>query len=424
LPANRGPRAPGAMHEIHDKELKQFLLAHRYWLNNDRRGKRADLTLRTLRDLDLSGMDLSRAKLTGTQFINCNLDRAVLADADLFGVNLSGTSFRKSDCRRADFRGAILAAADFTEARLMGCDFRDGTLLVAISGTIGPAPSQVDMRGDYGTRMTRADLAGAKLHHAVIKRTDMSAAVLRNADLSSANLAGSSLKDADLRGANLTNCDLSRVLLNRAVLDGAQLNGAVLRDANVFRVDFGKAVHRDLDLRETFAVDDSEEAARAIADAIRSHEVWVESSGAKGTRADFTGRDLSGVNFSGRDLTGIVFTQAKLRAAIFDKARLSLSNLSRIDATGASFVGADLKGADLTGAILRRSDFREADLRVQTAILPDGSTRDWPVRLSFAKPQEANFTEALIDRPLMEGVDLSGIKADPLTLKKLAGLPG
>ena len=54
--------------------------------------------------------------------------------------------------------------------------------------------------------------------------------------------------------ANLTNCNLSRVLLNRAVLDGAMLNGAVLRDANVFRVDFGKALHRDLDLRETFIV--------------------------------------------------------------------------------------------------------------------------------------------------------------------------
>ncbi|HNB27803.1 MAG TPA: pentapeptide repeat-containing protein, partial [Alphaproteobacteria bacterium] len=124
------------------------------------------------------------------------------------------------------------------------------------------------------------------------------------------------------------------------------------------------------------------------------------------------------------DLTGIVFAQAKLRAARFDKARLSLSNLARIDATGASFAEADLKGADLTGAILRRADFREADLRVQTAILPDGSTRDWPVRLSFIKPQEADFTNALIDRLLMEGVDLTGIKADPLTFKKLAELPG
>jgi uncharacterized protein YjbI with pentapeptide repeats len=412
------------MEELHKKELQQYVQLHRFWLSNDRRGKRADLTLRTLRNLDLSGVDLSRAKLTGAQFINCNLDGAVLAEADLFGVNLSGASFRKADCRRADFRGAILAAADFTEAKLMGCDFRDGTLLVSVAGTIGPAPSQADARGDYSTRMTRADMAGAKLHHAVIKRTDMSAAVLRNADLSSANLAGSSLKDADLRGANMTNCDLSRVMLNRAVLDGAQLNGAVLRDTNVFRVDFKKALHQNLDLRETFAVDDSEEAAAAIAEQVRLHEIWVETSGEKGVRADFSSRDLSGVDFSNRDLTGVVFAHARLRATRFDKARLSLSNLSRIDATGACFMGADLRGTDLTGAVLRRADFREADLRVQSAILPDGSTRDWPVRISFAKLMETDLTNALVDRMLMEGVDLSGIKADPVTIKKLLELPG
>ena len=48
---------------------------------------------------------------------------------------------------------------------------------------------------------------------------------------------------------------------------------------------------------KSISVDDSEEAAAAIADQIKAHEDWVETSGAKGARADFMGRDLSGGGF-------------------------------------------------------------------------------------------------------------------------------
>ena len=144
------------MLELHDQEALELITAHRRWLFNDRRGKRADLSLRTLRGLDLHGVDLTRAKMTGAQFINCNLDGAILVEADLFGVNLTGTSFRRSNCNHADFRGAILSAADFTEAKLMGCDFRDGTLLVSIAGTV--APPEMEKGSVSGTKMQRADL--------------------------------------------------------------------------------------------------------------------------------------------------------------------------------------------------------------------------------------------------------------------------
>jgi uncharacterized protein YjbI with pentapeptide repeats len=304
----------------------------------------------------------------------------------------------------------------------MGCDFRDGTLLVSVAGTVAPAEDQMEISDMGGTKMARADLAGAKLHHAVIKRTDMSAAVLRHADLSGANLTGSSLKDADLRGANLSNCDLSRTLLNRAIVDGANLSGAVLRDANVFSVDFRKAAYLDaLDLRESISVDDSEEAAAAIAGQIKAHDEWVETSGTTGARADFLARDLSAVDFSGRNLTGAVFTQCRLRAARFDRCRMSLAILSRADATGASFAGADLKGADLTGAILRRADFRNADLQVQIVTLPDKSTREWPVRAPHAKFNEADFTGAQVAGMLTEGAEWTGAKGDKTVLARLKG---
>ena len=225
-----------------------------------------------------------------------------------------------------------------------------------------------------------------------------------------------------MSGANISNCDLSRTLLNRAIVDGANKSGVVLRDANVFNVDFAKAAHISArDLEEAIAVDDSREAAAAIADQIKAHEDWVETSGAKGERADFQGRDLSAVDFSNRNLTGAVFTQCRLRSARFDRCRMSLAIFSRADATGAVFAGADLKGADLTGAIMRRADFHDADLQVQIVTLPDGTTREWPVRAAGTKFNDADFTGAQVAGMLGADADITGAKGNQAALAKIKG---
>ena len=144
----------------------------------------------------------------------------------------------------------------------------------------------------------------------------------------------------------------------------------------------------------------------------------METSGAKGARADFMGRDLSAVNFSGRTLTGAVFTECRLRAARFDRCRMSLAILSRADATGAVFAGADLKGADLSDAVLRRADFHDADLQVQIVTLPDGTTREWPVRAANAKFNEADLTGAEVTGMLSSGANFTGVKGARLAPSK------
>ncbi len=127
------------------------------------------------------------------------------------------------------------------------------------------------------------------------------------------------------------------------------------------------------------------------------------------------------MDFSGRNLTGAVFTQCRLRSARFDRCRMSLAILSRADATGASFAGADLKGADLTGAIMRRAVFHDADLQVQIVTLPDGTTREWPVRAANAKFNDADFTGAQVKGMLAESAELTGAIGDQAALAKLKG---
>jgi uncharacterized protein YjbI with pentapeptide repeats len=117
---------------------------------------------------------------------------------------------------------------------------------------------------------------------------------------------------------------------------------------------------------------------------------------------------LSGLDFRGRNLTGAVFARAKLRGAKFEGARLSLANMAECDATGADFTGADMKGADLTDAVLRRARLHRADLGIQIINLPDGSTREWPVRAVGAIFAEADLTDARTEGLVVQGQGSSG----------------
>ena len=43
------------------QQLKEIITAHRAWLRNERGGRRADLSLKVLRDLNLKGLNLPKA---------------------------------------------------------------------------------------------------------------------------------------------------------------------------------------------------------------------------------------------------------------------------------------------------------------------------------------------------------------------------
>ncbi len=62
------------------EQLSQILTDHKEWLNDNGKGKRADLRDADLSRADLSGADLSRANLRG----------ADLSRANLYGADLNG----------------------------------------------------------------------------------------------------------------------------------------------------------------------------------------------------------------------------------------------------------------------------------------------------------------------------------------------
>ena len=90
-----------------------------------------------------------------------------------------------------------------------------------------------------------------------------------------------------------------------------------------------------------------------LKDILRSHKLWLETSGLQGVKADLRGVDLQGV----------MLDDVNLCRADHRGADLQNANLQRVNLLGADLGGANLKGANLQNANLRFAEFNRADLR-------------------------------------------------------------
>jgi uncharacterized protein YjbI with pentapeptide repeats len=198
--------------------------------------KPADLSGKSLENLDLSNLDFKRAKLAGA-----NLFGTKLVDSDLGGADLSGARLDLAWIMRANFTNA-----DLSNASLFG-------LVVSSGLDISPAEAPRFKGANFSgariiARLAEFDLSNARFIGAKmgadmknqsmgLMRTDLSGADLSGADLTKADLGRALLRFAYLRGTKLTGADLSGADLSGADLSGADLTGADATDA-----DFGGAV--------------------------------------------------------------------------------------------------------------------------------------------------------------------------------------
>ena len=163
-----------------------------------------------LSGIDLTGAKLQDAYLNGTIFTATVLDEADLRGALLAEANLNGAVLRSADLGGAGLVGARLFQTNLRRANLAGADLRSASLVEA------------DLTW---TNLARADLRGADLRSAGLIEAD-----LTRANLGRVNLSGATLSRADLRGANLGGANLS----------GADLSGADLGGATVGWTRFGE----------------------------------------------------------------------------------------------------------------------------------------------------------------------------------------
>ena len=78
---------------------------------------------------------------------------------------------------------------------------------------------------------------------------------------------------------------------------------------------------------------------------LAAHKQWLESRGAQGQRADFSGRSLAGMDLQGADLRQAILNNVNLEGATLADAKLQSADLRL-----ATLLNADLANADLTEA--------------------------------------------------------------------------
>ncbi len=84
---------------------------------------------------------------------------------------------------------------------------------------------------------------------------------------------------------------------------------------------------------------------------LEKHQLWLDSKGQRGCRADLSKANLEGASFQGVNLQNAFFQEANVKGVDFQDADLSDSNFQAALVSKARFSQAKLQRADLTGAI-------------------------------------------------------------------------
>jgi uncharacterized protein YjbI with pentapeptide repeats len=173
--------------------------------------------------------------------------------------------------------------------------------------------------------------------------------------------------------------------------------------------------------------------ATELNEILNQHQLWIESAGKQGTRANLSRANLTSANLGYANLRGANLVDAYLRdtnlwGAELENAYLTDANLGGAVLTGANLGGANLKGANLcyanliganltgaslcganlTGANLRRANLRYAYLThayLTHADLTGASLRGanlTSANLTSANLLDANLTNTVLDEKKKE----------------------
>jgi uncharacterized protein YjbI with pentapeptide repeats len=169
----------------------------------------------------LAGIDLTQTDLEGAQLRSANLDQAGLREAYLAGADLQGASLIRAYLSEANLSGANLKGIIATNAFLRKTNFRGAALKGA----------QLDDADGWRACLVKADLTLTSMVGTILHEADLSEALLIQANLREAFLV-----DADLTAGNLTMARLGQAILHRVNLTNAVFGLTVFGDNNLASV--------------------------------------------------------------------------------------------------------------------------------------------------------------------------------------------
>jgi uncharacterized protein YjbI with pentapeptide repeats len=346
-------------------------------------GARAVIEFADASGLDFSGLDLEDAVFTGCRLEGANFAGAKLDHANFFCADLRRANLRGASLRRADLRGTSLQGANLSNADMFECDFREGTIAEKVGrGDLAFLTHDANGADLEETVFVSANLDRARMNGVTAIRADFTNAVMRDCKLVRAKLTHAKLSGANLENADLAGADLVGANLDGAVLTGACLEMIVTQDTSMAGV-----------LTDAVAGKSLDEFEHPVQDMLAGHVLYIATTGAKGSVADFAEADMRPLgSLADLDLTGLQARGANMYGMNLTRVRLQGANFEGVDLRFAQLVGADLRGINLRGAKLGGADLRDSKL----GPLLLGKDRRLPSRL----------VEAALDYADLRGADL------------------
>ncbi len=164
-----------------------------------------DLSHWTFERCNFRHADLTGGRLEGTVWSSCRA-----AFAQFTGVDLSDAAITASDFNNCILRRASLAGATFLRCKLTGADLSDAKAL--------------ELRFEE-CLLIHAKLPGFSFRKQTLSKIDFAQADLRKCDFRAVTFEDCSLRDAVMTGSRFEGADLR----------GADIGGLRLMDANLFR---------------------------------------------------------------------------------------------------------------------------------------------------------------------------------------------
>jgi uncharacterized protein YjbI with pentapeptide repeats len=299
----------------------------------------ADLSGAKLLDAPLDGWNFSGANLTGVQF-----QFASLTGATFNRTTVTGTVFSAADLRGATFtslqysvRAPSFIAVTVGEAGGKCTVFRDTDLVASFSPTYAGDCARSPLLPGSSVSTQLLYFASQSPHANV----NLTGAQFVSSATTRSLLAGKNLTGLDLNGVRFTGfpVDLSKANLDGDSLKSASFEYANLAGATFHNVDAAGASFRGAVMR----------GGRAVGSATFS------GSNTNLQKADFVDADVSGASFSAANLTGAVFSHALAEGTDFNGVRASGADFdgAHIYGNGQAFANAtNLKAVDFANAVL------------------------------------------------------------------------
>lgn len=282
----------------------------------------ANLTGLTLTAADLTGSDMSGANLTDATLDGANCSRVLLTRSKIENTSLRNALFRETNLgatspSRADFTGAQLSAMVLQHSTFSNCNFENSSWDEVVQTT---SAAFSNCRFDSATvnktiftecRFANSSFARGKFSQVAFQVNTLENITFENAALISITFVASTLRNVNFMHARIEGASFTYKLN----IDTCSFQGAKIKNSS-----FNRTVLNTVD----------------FSDAVMLH-------------CDLSAATLHGANFAAVKATGSIFRRTDLRLARFVAA----------DLTGCNFQQADMRGTDLRRANLCTADVSE-----------------------------------------------------------------